>query len=164
MITNKNLYEMITNQMTVSNEELREQLKSQILEGTSQTGQNIAQKLSDRYCAEINILKKQLNSKLDTLQNDLKSEMLKDISDNSDALFKKISDDYTRKIESLKTNLNEKLDLQLNQIMDISKSLADGVTNLQKDTAIIMETLQLILTNMMLNKISDEVTEPNNEL
>lgn len=48
--------------------------------------------------------------------------------------------------------------------MDISKSLADGVTNLQKDTAILMETLQLILTNMMLNKISDEVTEPNNEL
>lgn len=90
--------------------------------------------------------------------------MSKDISDNSDTLFKKISDDYTQKIESLKTNLNEKLDLQLNQIMDISKSLADGVTNLQKDTAIIMETLQLILTNMMLNKISDEVTEPNNEL
>ncbi|MCM1133017.1 MAG: hypothetical protein NC340_06060 [Ruminococcus flavefaciens] len=155
MITNKNLFEMITNQMTVSNEELREQLKSQILEDINQTGQNIAQKLSDRYCAEINALQKQLNSKLDTLQNDIKSEMLKDISSNLDTLFKKFSDDYTQKIESLKINLNEKLDLQLNQIMDISKSLTD----LQKDTAIIMETLQLILTNMMLNKISDEVVE-----
>ncbi len=96
MITNKNLYEMITNQMTISNEKLREQLKSQILDGTSQTGQNIAQKLSDRYCEEINALQKQFNSKLDTLQNNLKSKMSKDISYNSDALFKKISDDYTQ--------------------------------------------------------------------
>lgn len=157
MITNKNLYEMIANQMNNSNEALREQLKSQILEGTSQTGQNIVQELSDRYCAEINSLQETLNNKLDNMYNDLKSEMASDMSDNSETLFRKISEDYSQKIESLQININEKLDVQLNQIMDISKSLADGITNLQKDTAIIMETLQLILTNMMLNKISDEV-------
>lgn len=157
MITNKNLYEMIANQMNNSNETLREQLKSQILEGTSQTGQNIVQELSDRYCAEIHSLQETLNNKLDNMYNDLKSEIASDMSNNSETLFRKISEDYSQKIESLQININEKLDVQLNQIMGISKSLADGITNLQKDTAIIMETLQLILTNMMLNKISDEV-------
>lgn len=159
MITNKNLYEMITSQMSTGNEQLREQLKSQILEGANQTGHNIAQELSDKYSAGINALQEHFNSRLDDVHIDLLSEIEKNISDNSDILFRKISDDYSKKIDSLSADINEKLDSQFNQIMEVSKSLADGITNIQKDTAIIMETLQLILTNMMLNKISDDVSK-----
>lgn len=150
---------MITSQMSTGNEQLREQLKSQILEGANQTGHNIAQELSDKYSAGINALQEHLNSRLDAVKIDLLSEIEKNISDNSDVLFRKISDDYSKKIESLSADINEKLDSQFNQIMEVSKSLADGITNIQKDTAIIMETLQLILTNMMLNKISDDVSK-----
>lgn len=159
MITNKNLYEMITSQMSTNNEELREQLKSQILEGTSQTGHNLAQELSDKYSAGINALQEQFNSKLDTVKADVLSGMEKNISDNSDVLFKRISEDYSRKIDVLSADINEKLDSQFSQIMEVNKSLADGIANIQKDTAIIMETLQLILTNMMLNKISDDISK-----
>lgn len=159
MITNKNLYEMITSQMSTGNEQLREQLKSQILEGANQTGHNIAQELPDKYSAGINALQEHFNSRLDDVHIDLLSEIEKNISDNSDVLFRKISDDYSKKIDSLSADINEKLDSQFNQIMEVSKSLADGITNIQKDTAIIMETLQLILTNMMLNKISDDVSK-----
>ncbi|MDE6672795.1 MAG: hypothetical protein K2K16_11460 [Ruminococcus sp.] len=52
---------------------------------------------------------------------------------------------------------NKNLYEMITSQMSNSKSLADGITSIQKDTAIIMETLQLILTNMMLNKISDDI-------
>ena len=45
----------------------------------------------------------------------------------------------------------------MTQILKVNQNLAEKIVNLQKDTAIIMETLQLILTNMMLNKVPDKI-------
>lgn len=57
MITNKNLYEMLSTQITDSNEALREQLKSQVLESASKNEKSVVEELSEKYTSEINNLK-----------------------------------------------------------------------------------------------------------
>ena len=53
--------------------------------------------------------------------------------------------------------LEEQMDQQFSQIADLQKILYDNIVSIQKDNAIIMETLQLILTNMLI----DNVKTPN---
>ena len=132
MITNKNLYEMLSTQITDSNEALREQLKSQVLESASKNEKSVVEELSEKYTSEINSLKTELSSQLEKLHDSLKEETF------------------------------EKLDTQMTQILEVNRNLAEKVVNLQKDTAIIMETLQLILTNMMLNKVPDQTDSSKN--
>jgi uncharacterized protein with gpF-like domain len=132
MITNKNLYEMLSTQITDSNEALREQLKSQVLESASKNEKSVVEELSEKYTSEINNLKTELSSQLEKLHDILKEETF------------------------------EKLDTQMTQILEVNRNLAEKVVNLQKDTAIIMETLQLILTNMMLNKVPDQIDSSKN--
>ena len=132
MITNKNLYEMLSTQITDSNEALREQLKSQVLESASKNEKSVVEELSEKYTSEINSLKTELSSQLEKLHDSLKEETF------------------------------EKLDTQMTQILEVNRNLAEKVVNLQKDTAIIMETLQLILTNMVLNKVPDQIDSSKN--
>ena len=127
MITNKNLYEMLSAQITDSNEALREQLKSQVLESASKNEKSVVEELSEKYTSEINNLKTEFSNQLEKLHDNLKEETF------------------------------EKLDTQMTQILKVNQNLAEKIVNLQKDTAIIMETLQLILTNMMLNKVPDKI-------
>lgn len=127
MITNKNLYEMLSAQITDSNEALREQLKSQVLESASKNEKSVVEELSEKYTSEINNLKTEFNNQLEKLHDNLKEETF------------------------------EKLDTQMTQILKVNQNLAENIVNLQKDTAIIMETLQLLLTNMMLNKVPDKI-------
>lgn len=127
MITNKNLYEMLSAQITDSNEALREQLKSQVLESASKSEKGVVEELSEKYTSEINNLKTEFNNQLEKLHDNLKEETF------------------------------EKLDTQMTQILKVNQNLAENIVNLQKDTAIIMETLQLLLTNMMLNKVPDKI-------
>lgn len=127
MITNKNLYEMLSTQITDSNEALREQLKSQVLESANKSEKSVVEELSEKYTSEINNLKTEFNNQLEKLNDNLKEETF------------------------------EKLDTQMTQILKVNQNLAEKIVNLQKDTAIIMETLQLILTNMMLNKVPDKI-------
>lgn len=127
MITNKNLYEMLSAQITDSNEALREQLKSQVLESASKSEKSVVEELSEKYTSEINNLKTEFKNQLEKLHDNLKEETF------------------------------EKLDTQMTQILKVNQNLAENIVNLQKDTAIIMETLQLLLTNMMLNKVPDKI-------
>lgn len=127
MITNKNLYEMLSAQITDSNEALREQLKSQVLESASKSEKSVVEELSEKFTSEINNLKTEFSNQLEKLHDNLKEETF------------------------------EKLDTQMAQILKVNQNLAENIVNLQKDTAIIMETLQLLLTNMMLNKVPDKI-------
>ncbi len=127
MITNKNLYEMLSAQITDSNEALREQLKSQVLASASKSEKSVVEELSEKYTFEINNLKTEFSNQLEKLHYNLKEETF------------------------------EKLDTQMTQILKVNQNLAENIVNLQKDTAIIMETLQLLLTNMMLNKVPDKI-------
>lgn len=119
---------MLSTQITDSNEALREQLKSQISENINENGKSAVQELSEKYTSEINRLRTELSKQFEELHDNLKKEIF------------------------------EKLDIQITQILEVNQKLSEQVVNLQKDTAIIMETLQLILTNMMLNKVPDQVT------
>ena len=123
---------MLSTQITDSNEALREQLKSQVLESASKNEKSVVEELSEKYTSEINNLKTELSSQLEKLHDILKEETF------------------------------EKLDTQMTQILEVNRNLAEKVVNLQKDTAIIMETLQLILTNMMLNKVPDQIDSSKN--
>lgn len=123
---------MLSTQITDSNETLREQLKSQVLESASKNEKSVVEELSEKYTSEINNLKTELSSQLEKLHDSLKEETF------------------------------EKLDTQMTQILEVNRNLAEKVVNLQKDTAIIMETLQLILTNMMLNKVPDQIDSSKN--
>lgn len=123
---------MLSTQITDSNEALREQLKSQVLENASKNEKSVVEELSEKYTSEINNLKTELSSQLEKLHDSLKEETF------------------------------EKLDTQMTQILEVNRNLAEKVVNLQKDTAIIMETLQLILTNMMLNKVPDQIDSSKN--
>ena len=154
MITNKKLYEMIEEQINHSNEDLREKLKMQIAEKSSAT-QTLAQELADRHAVEINNFSAEMHQQWNALQ----SEIQRTAENQSEIIIQKLMQDYSQKTESLKSELFEKLDENFEQVMNASKSLADGIANLQKDTAVIMETLQLILTNMMLDKV--EIKDKN---
>lgn len=118
---------MLSAQITDSNEALREQLKSQVLESASKSEKSVVEELSEKYTSEINNLKTEFNNQLEKLHDNLKEETF------------------------------EKLDTQMTQILKVNQNLAENIVNLQKDTAIIMETLQLLLTNMMLNKVPDKI-------
>ena len=41
----------------------------------------------------------------------------------------------------------------MNMTLNSLKAISDSISDIQKDNAVIMETLQLILTNMMLDNI-----------
>ena len=53
--------------------------------------------------------------------------------------------------------LSEKMDTQFSELLQISECISDTINNLQKDTAVMMETLQLILTNMLIDKVENKV-------
>ena len=57
------------------------------------------------------------------------------------------------RVEAVRAELSVKIDENLNMVLGSLKTLSDGMTDIQKDTAVIMETLQLILTNMMLDTV-----------
>jgi len=152
MITNKKLYEMIAEQMNAGNEDLREQLKAQIADKTAQS-HTMAQELADKQSQEISLLSAEISQKFNALQSDLHAEMHNTAENYSEIMIQKLTQEYDAKLENVKTELLDKLEENFSQMMNASKSLSDGIANLQKDTAVIMETLQLILTNMMLDNV-----------
>ena len=151
MFTNKKLYDMITEQITNENEDLREQLKTQIADRAAQT-QSMAQELAGRQSMEISKLSQDVNDKVNALQNELKSEIANAAESNYQMIVQQLTQVYDAKLESLRAELLEKIDENTYQLMKVSKIINDGIRNVQKDTAVIMQTLQLILTNMMLDE------------
>ncbi|GEM_PF-2284923 len=152
MITNKKLYEMIAEQMHSGNEELRANLKSHIADKTAQA-QSLAQEFADRQSEEISTLSAEMNHKLNVLQSELSTQIHSVTAEYSETMIQKLTQEYDAKLENLKSELFEKLDENFFQVISTGKLLSDGINNLQKDTAVIMETLQLILTNMMLDSV-----------
>ena len=158
MITNNKLYEMITEQVSQGNEALREQLKAQISEKAENT-RTAAQEIAERQSRELNELSAMLNNRLDSIKIEL-TEQIKaetdnigsDIDGKADKMENLIRELYLR-VEAVRAELSVKIDENLNMVLGSLKTLSDGMTDIQKDTAVIMETLQLILTNMMLDTV-----------
>ncbi|MBQ8011415.1 MAG: hypothetical protein IJ265_07680 [Oscillospiraceae bacterium] len=158
MITNKKLYEMMVEQMSNSNGALREQLKEQIMTGANEN-QTMMQALMEQQHTEITELSAQTQNAINALQSELRSELGSTAAAHSQMVIQQLTQEHTAKMDALKTELLAYLDERLGLMMQANKILSDHIADLQKDTAVIMETLQLILTNMMLDKVENGLTE-----
>ncbi|MBR6622312.1 MAG: hypothetical protein IKK91_00195 [Ruminococcus sp.] len=171
MMTNSKLYEMIIGQVNEGNESIREQLKTQISERADQA-QTLAQRLAEKQSREFSELLTVINEKLDNIKADMMQDIHEKIAnliyENGEnfekqmQLIKRENENLMRevndKIDDLRNELIERMNDDLNKNLSSFKALSDGISNIQKDSAVIMETLQLILTNMMLDKVNVEGT------
>ena len=171
MMTNSKLYEMIIGQVNEGNESIREQLKTQISERADQA-QTLAQRLEEKQSREFSELLTVINEMLDNIKADMMHDIHEKIAnlryennENSEKqmqLIKRENENLMRevndKIDDLRNELIERMNDDLNKNLSSFKALSDGISNIQKDSAVIMETLQLILTNMMLDKVNVEGT------
>lgn len=164
MITNTKLYEMVTEQFTSGNGELRDQLLSQI-SASSEKNETMAQQLADQQRTEIEQLSDCLQSQINAVQEELNSKIEKTATTCSAALMQtmtthfngeinKLQAYFDEEIEKLQTSITYSMDERFEKIMLATKNMTDRMIDLQKDTAVIMQTLQLILTNMMLDNVS----------
>lgn len=163
MITNKKLLEEIIAQTSVNNDTLREQLKQQILAGTSETSKSMLADMTEKYESGVTTilkdiqqcnenLKKEINTELVQQSNELIEVINQESSDNQ-AEYKLLMAEYDKKLEQLRNEMNSRFYSLSEEVMNIGKALSDSIVNLQKDNSIIMESIQLILTNMIINKL-----------
>ena len=142
MMTNKKLLEEINMQSQIDNENLREQLREQ-LSSISKSNSNFAGALSEQIenCRKNqNELSQQINDKIQNLYQ----------------FTDKNNKDYAEKLEAVRKELSDKIDQQSNYITRMNKVLYDSIVSVQKDTEVIMQTLQVILTNMLLNDVKTD--------
>lgn len=158
MITNKKMCEMIMENMNDNNQSLREQLRKHF-ETNIDESQTMARKLAEFQHDEISKLKTEFDSRLVKIHDEIKNEITDTVTRYTQVAIQKIIEYYDLKIDSIRTEFNDKLDENHTEMQNTSRYILECVTNLQKDTAIIMETLQLILTNMMLGDVENSLIE-----
>ena len=158
MITNKKICEMIMENMNDNNQSLREQLRKHF-ETNIDESQTMARKLAEFQHDEISKLKTEFDSRLVKIHDEIKNEITDTVTRYTQVAIQKIIEYYDLKIDSIRTEFNDKLDENHTEMQNTSRYILECVTNLQKDTAIIMETLQLILTNMMLGDVENSLIE-----
>lgn len=161
MMTNTKLLQEITELTQENNEALREQLRQQILEGTSELNRSVLQDFSDKYHKEFNELCEQSKQQNDDLlvkidesgkqlTSELASKLGQMITESNQTMLSSILTEYNSKFESLRSEINN---MQSENIYYIVKALSNSMKNLQRDNSIIMETLQLILTNLLIDGV-----------
>lgn len=151
MLTNKKLLDEIIAQTNVSNNELREQLKRQILEGTSETSKSVLTDMSEKYEAGVTSIKQEFQLRSDNIKTDI-SELLEKNHIEHD----KIIAEYDTALKELREDMENRIDSLAEEVESIGKALSDSIVNLQKDNSIIMESIQLILTNILINGVSNK--------
>lgn len=166
MLTNKKLLDEIIAQTSVNNDALREQLKQQILAGTSETNKSVLADITEKYETGVtsiiedihqcnDVLKRQFNVDLAQHNNELTEAINREISYNQ-AEYKDLMSEYDKKLDVLREEINNRLDSISEEMMSMGKALSDSIINLQKDNSIIMESIQLILTNILINGVSNK--------
>lgn len=169
MLTNKKLLDEIISQTSVNNDAIREKLRQQILEGTSETSKSMIADISEKYESGVSSiiedfhqcnenLKKQFNDELAQKSENITEAINKGVSHIScnQAYHKALLSSYDQKLDELRTEINNRFDSLSNEMMNMGKALSDSIYNLQKDNSIIMESIHLILTNMLINGVDDK--------
>ncbi len=141
----------LSEQMNFRLDALQNQLKLELGQHITEQLTWTNQSLTQKYDAETQILKTELSEKINQATGE-----------QSAIVIQQLTQDYDEKIEFLRKELSEKIDAKYDEIIQANAALAQGITNIQKDTAIIMKTLQLILTNMMLNTVETNISEGKN--
>ncbi len=156
MMTNKKLFEEITAQSQNDNKALREQLQTQ-LALLNESNTSIASELSEQLKSitkNQEELSLQMESRIKDLHGQLTSDLCRRITESNKSDINRLSEEYTGKLEQTKKELEEKMDLLFKKCINIGNVFFEKITGIQKDNAIIMETLQVILTNMLIDGVN----------
>lgn len=167
MMTNSKLLEEIISRSQNNNEILREKLKEQVLKGTNENSRSMMAEFSERYKNDFGELKNSITENVQLYNNEIKKDqslifnkmelLIKDMNDRLNTEIQKSVHEteckIMKEISSLREELNKNIDEKFNQTLQAVKSVSDNMDNLQKDNAIIMQTLQLILANMLLEEV-----------
>ena len=86
----------------------------------------------------------------------LTSKFAQAIAESNQAMAKQIVAEYCSKLEDLRNDINGRMSAQYGEMQEMIKALSISLNNLQRDNAIIMETLQLILTNLLIDGVNQK--------
>lgn len=148
-MTNRKLLEEIIAQSESSNQSIREQLQNHI-STTSEASRGVMNSMFERYTSDYTALTALIDKSSDEITR--KVEDQRTVTDE----LKRSIDAYNSKLDEVKNGLIEKMDTQFSQMLQIHKALSAQMADLQKDSAIIMETMQIILTNMLIDEVRKE--------
>ena len=155
MVTNKKLLEELTNQSQVNNEALREQLRSYI-QTVEETQKSTVLSIHEQL-EEIRVQQDAMNchseQKMETLSQQVVSDLYQKVSKYIQSSLNQVYVEFIKRLNEAKEELEGRMEQQNAQFLRIYKSLSESMDNIQKDNAIIMETLQLILANLLIDKI-----------
>ena len=152
MMTNKALFEKISSQMNLSNAELREQLLSQIMANVNGVD-TLVQRLVDRQHEDMSLISESITSIVIAQKKELENEIRDGLNSESQSAVNRLEKKLDKRFDAVQSSLSQQIYESFSQIERKEQQISEEVINLQKDTAIIMSTLQLILTNMMLGEI-----------
>ena len=151
MMTNKKLLDEIIEQTSMNNNELREQLKELINAVNNDPSRNIIADISRKYDVGINEIKHEINNFSDKIGAELNELSVKQTSENA-----ALSAEYKSSLKELSDDVNDKIRSLSDEITCIGKALSDSIENIQKDNSIIMESIQIILTNILINGVAEK--------
>lgn len=149
MLTNKKLLDEIIAQASINNDDLREQLKQQILAGTNATSKNLLVELTEKYETGVSLIKQEFQFRSESIKTEIN-----DLSEKNSSEHNKMISEYDAALKELRIDMNQRIDSLSEDLASIGKALSDSIVNLQKDNCIIMESIHLILTNILINGVS----------
>ena len=91
--------------------------------------------------------------KMETLSHQVVSDLYQKVSKYTQSSLNQVYVEFIKRLNEAKEELEGRMEQQNAQFLRIYKSLSESMDNIQKDNAIIMETLQLILANLLIDKI-----------
>lgn len=156
MMTNKKLLEEITVRSQNDNKALREQLQAQLTlfsESNTSIASDLSEQLGD-IKARQEELSEQTERRIKELHQQLGMELCSRITESNKAEINRLSEEYAEKLEQTQKELEEKMDLLFKKCVNMSNVFFEKLTDIQKDNAIIMETLQVILANMLIDGVN----------
>ena len=90
---------------------------------------------------------------METLSQQVVSDLYQKVSKYTQSSLNQVYVEFIKRLNEAKEELEGRMEQQNAQFLRIYKSLSESMDNIQKDNAIIMETLQLILANLLIDKI-----------
>ena len=155
MVTNKKLLEELTSQSQVNNEALREQIRSyiQTVEETQKSTVLSIHEQLEKIRVQQDAMNCHYEQKMETLSQQVVSDLYQKVSKYTQSSLNQVYVEFIKRLNEAKEELEGRMEQQNAQFLRIYKSLSESMDNIQKDNAIIMETLQLILANLLIDKI-----------
>ena len=105
------------------------------------------------------MLAEQADNKIESLHQKMATELnetKKELEERIDSYYYQMMSINQYKLIEAKKEIEAKIDSNFYKMLSTNQRLSEEITSLQKDISIIMETLQLILTNMLLDEVEEK--------